>query len=55
MNVNILVPKIGVLHVSLNTQNDRFLDNGSNNFDSMSVIWGNSPVNKTAQVISSGE
>jgi hypothetical protein len=48
VNTNILASKIGVLHMSLKTKKGHFLDNGSNNFDYMSVIQGNNPLNKTA-------
>jgi hypothetical protein len=40
MNINILTVKIGALQMGINKLNGNFLENGSNNFDEISVIRG---------------
>jgi hypothetical protein len=40
VNANITSPKIGVLHVGSKSQNDDFLEKGSNDFLLISVNYG---------------
>jgi hypothetical protein len=46
VNTNILLPKLGALHRSPQTQNCHFLKNWPNHFDEISVIYGDHYPNK---------
>jgi hypothetical protein len=48
MNLNIPAPKSGVLQIGPKIRNGDFLENGSNDFDYISLIYGDISLNRIA-------